>query len=155
MCIRQFVGFSLFSTVISSEEIALKLGLEPDHFLVRGSKRSDPPVPVEHVWEVRCDEPELRIDEQADRVFQRIRPHTDSMRDLVATSPVGAILSIFRDFDADDGEDKALTESITPGGEVPTKLAGQHQLLGWHLDAEILAFLVSVGADIDCDEYGE
>lgn len=155
MRIRQFVGFSLFSTVISAEEIAFRLGIESDHFLVRGSKRSDPPVPVEHVWEVRCDEPGLGIDEQVDRVFQRIRPHADSIRALVATSPVGAVLSIFRDFDADDGEDEVLTESTTPGGGKLTKLAGQHQLLGWHLDAEFLAFLVTVGADIDGDEYGE
>lgn len=155
MRIRQSVAFSLFSTVISSEEIAFRLRVEPDRFLVRGSKRFNPPAPVEHLWQMRCDEPGLGIDEQADRVFQRISPHADTIRELVATSPVGAVLSIFRDFDADDGEREVLSDSVTPGGETLTKLAGQHQLLGWHLDAEFLAFLVTVGADIDCDEYGQ
>lgn len=153
--IRQFVGFSLSSAVLSPEEITAELGLEPDRCLVRGSKRSDPPVPVGHVWEVRCDERGLRIDEQADRVFRRIRPHADSIRELIATSPVGAVLSICRDFEADDGEEELLAEVAGPDGDTLTKLAGQHQLLGWHLDVAFLAFLVTVGADIDCDEYGE
>ena len=32
-------------------------------------------------------------------------------------------------------------------------LPGQHHLLGWQLDAQVLAFLVAVGAELDVDEY--
>jgi hypothetical protein len=34
------------------------------------------------------------------------------------------------------------------------KLPGQHQLLGWHLGTEDLAFLASISAVLDVDEYG-
>jgi hypothetical protein len=34
------------------------------------------------------------------------------------------------------------------------KPAGQHHLLGWHLDAEVIRFLAGVKADFDVDEYG-
>ncbi len=35
-----------------------------------------------------------------------------------------------------------------------TRLAGQHQLLGWGLSADDLGFLTRVRATIDVDEYG-
>lgn len=45
-------------------------------------------------------------------------------------------------------------EIVTPDGEILTKLPGQHQLLGWGLEPADLAFLVRIGASLDCDEYG-
>jgi hypothetical protein len=41
---------------------------------------------------------------------------------------------------------------VTPDGL--EKLAGQHQLLGSHLNREVLDFLTEVGAELDADEYG-
>lgn len=34
------------------------------------------------------------------------------------------------------------------------RLTGRHQLLGWHLPFDDLAFLTSPRADLDVDEYG-
>ncbi|GAA4261079.1 hypothetical protein GCM10022255_092280 [Dactylosporangium darangshiense] len=39
-------------------------------------------------------------------------------------------------------------------GMVLAALPGQHHLLGWHITAADLAFLVSIHADLDVDEYG-
>jgi hypothetical protein len=52
--------------------------------------------------------------------------------------------------DDDEGEEEGEI-TVT---EVGTKLPGQHQLLGWHLATDVLAFVVDVGAEIDVDEYG-
>jgi hypothetical protein len=49
-----------------------------------------------------------------------------------------------------DGEDEELT--ITASGL--EKLRGQHQLLGWGLDASTLGFLVDVRAELVFGEYG-
>jgi hypothetical protein len=60
------------------------------------------------------------------------------------------MLQLVRHFDDDDGEEEELSVSDAP----LQKLAGQHQLLGWHLDSDVLGFLARVGAEIDADEYG-
>jgi hypothetical protein len=49
-----------------------------------------------------------------------------------------------------EGEEEELT--ITAGGL--EKLPGQHQLLGWVLDAGALRFLVDVRAELAFDEHG-
>lgn len=61
-----------------------------------------------------------------------------------------ATLQIVRYFEDEDGEDEDLRETV-PGLE---RLSGQHQLLGWHMEPKIIAFLADVGAEIDVDEYG-
>ncbi|WP_157429031.1 DUF4279 domain-containing protein [Agromyces salentinus] len=153
--IRQFVDFSLYSKTISAVAITDALGVEPDRSSVRGSKRDNPPVPVEHLWGLRCDEPGLTGDHQVERVIHRVRPLADRIRELVTSTDVSAQLGIVRYFDAEDGEQENLDDAVCPTGDVLTKLAGQHQLLGWHLEAETLALLASLGAGIDCDEYGD
>jgi len=59
-------------------------------------------------------------------------------------------LSVDCYLDDDDGEE----EELSPADAPLQKLAGQHQLLGWHLDADSISFLARVGAEIDADEYG-
>jgi hypothetical protein len=62
----------------------------------------------------------------------------------------GCYLQLVRQFDDDEGEE----EELSPPDAPLQKLAGQHQLLGWHLEADSVGFLARVGAEIDCDEYG-
>jgi hypothetical protein len=152
--IRQYVYFRLRSEVVTADAITDALGVDPDRTSVRGSKRIDPPIPATHSWQLRCDQSGLTVDEQIDRVVHRLLPVEARIRELVATADVDAVLQIVRDFDAEDGEHEILDTTVAPTGAMLTKLAGQHQLLGWHLDARTLTFLSSIGADIDCDEYG-
>lgn len=154
MRIRQYVYFRLASDVVSAAEITEAVGADPDEFSVRGSKRTDPPRPASHSWELHCDQPGLTIDDQIQDVVQRVRPLADKIRELTARTDVVAVIQVVRDFDAEDGEEESHDDLVLPTGERFTTLLGQHQLLGWHLDADTLAFLARVGADIDCDEYG-
>ena len=152
--IRQYVYFSLFSEIVTAAAISEALGIYPDKVSVRGSKRINPPVPVTHSWDLRSDEPGLTVDDQIERVIHRLRPLEDQIREILASSDTKAKLQIVRYFDAEDGEQEILDDVVSQSGEVLTKLAGQHQLLGWHLDVRTLTFLSGIGADIDCDEYG-
>ena len=152
--IRQYVYFRLFSEVVTADAITEVLGVDPDTVSVRGSKQINPPVPVTHSWQLRSDQPGLTVDDQIEQLVHRLHPLEGRIRELVATTDVEAVLQIVRHFDAEDGEQEILDAVGSPTGEVLTKLAGQHQLLGWHLDAQTLTFLSSIGADIDCDEYG-
>jgi hypothetical protein len=43
---------------------------------------------------------------------------------------------------------------VTNEGHVLHRLPGQHHLLGWHRAVEDLAFLASIPADVDVNEYG-
>ncbi|MFE6734995.1 DUF4279 domain-containing protein [Microbacterium sp. NPDC057650] len=149
--IRQKVCFSLSSDPISTATITGALRTEPDEFSVRGSRQSVPPRPVQHSWKLCCSTAGLTVDDQIDHVVRRLRPLAEQIRELIADAPIEAVLQIVRDFDAEDGEEENLRVS---DGDMLRPLAGQHQLLGWHLSAETLSFLAHLGADIDCDEYG-
>jgi hypothetical protein len=151
MKIRQHAYFAISSEALKASEITRRVGLAPDQATLRASRMQDPPRPRFHIWEVRCDEPGLPVDAQIDRVIKRLLPVRAAVRDLVATvDDAAAWLQVVRYFDVEDGEEEKIT--VTPEGLV--KLSGQHQLLGWHLDHDVLAFLVDVGAEFSADEYG-
>jgi hypothetical protein len=136
--------------------MAARLGLEPDEVSVRGSRMAAPPRPVSHAWRIVCRERGLTVDQQIGRIMQRLRPHQDQIvamsQALTSESPRhgGAVLRVVRYFDDADGED----EELSPPGAALQKLAGQHQLLGWTLEREVLEFLLATGAYLDVDEYG-
>ncbi|MBA3509481.1 MAG: DUF4279 domain-containing protein [Thermoleophilaceae bacterium] len=50
---------------------------------VRGSRTASPPRPVEHAWEVRCDERGLTVDEQVDKIVARLSPYRPAIRKVV------------------------------------------------------------------------
>jgi Domain of unknown function (DUF4279) len=150
MKIKQYVYFGISSEVLTGEMIAERIGLEPDKTMVRASRTEDPPRPKRHKWELGSYEPGLDISGHVSRVLARVEPARDAIRALVDEGEVQAWLQLVRTFGADDGEEEIIDE--TPEGLV--KLSGQHQLLGWHLHRNVLAFLDHVGAEIDADEYG-
>lgn len=156
MRVGQFAYFALMSPSVSAEEMAARLRLEPDEVSIRGSRTPAPPRPVAHAWKIVCGERGLTVDEQVGQIMRRLRPHRDSIaalsRELAARDPgqAGAVLEVVRDFDDPDGEE----EELSPPDAELQKLPGQHQLLGWSLDHEVLEFLVVTGAHLDVDEYG-
>ena len=126
-----------------------RLGLEPDEVMVRGSRTADPPRPVSHAWTLICDTPGVQAGDQVAHILDRLAPHATALEALTTelhrTSTGSAILQIVRYFDTDEHD--AL-------GTVRQKsLADSHQLLGWHLDADVIAFVHRTRAAIDVDEY--
>jgi hypothetical protein len=151
--IRQYVYFSVYSETATADEIAAYLGLAPDRTIVRGSRSDDPPRPPQHGWQLVCDSAGLRIDEQVGSVLDRLRTIEDRLLTIggdLLGQVGGCNLQLVRYFDDDEGEE----EELSPPNAPLQKLAGQHQLLGWHLERDSLQFLARVGAEIDADEYG-
>lgn len=150
--VSQYVYFALSSRDITAADIEARLGLKPDEITVRGSRTAGPrPVPVLHSWKIVCREPGLCIDEQIDRVLERLAPHAEAVaalaRRLDAEDPQGpsAVLEVVRYFNREPG----------PQGQ-PASAGGQPEsqdLLGWHLGRDVLDFLHRTGAVLDIDEY--
>jgi hypothetical protein len=150
--IRQYAYFAVFSESMPATEITARLMIEPDKVMIRGSRRAEPPAPVVHKWKVICDDRGMTVDEQVRKVVDRVRPRQAAIAELTREPDArcGAVLEVVRYFDAENGEE----EELSPPDAQLQKLPGQHQLLGWHLDRDILAFLIAVNAEIDVDEYG-
>jgi Domain of unknown function (DUF4279) len=147
--IRQYVHFAIFSDTLTGADIANLVGLEPDRITVRGSRRTDPPIPRSHCWEVVCESKGMPIDEQVEAVLERLRPIESALADVTTSPNCTAVLQLVRYFDHEDGE----PEEVSDPTDRLQKLPGQHQLLGWCLPHKDLAFLVRLGASIDADEY--
>jgi len=155
MRVHQYVYFSLRSDHVPAHEIAKRLGIEADEILVKASKRENPPVPRVHAWKVVCRDRGLTVDEQIDRVIDRLEPFVDEIAALVreidaSEEGVTAVLQVVRYFNDDDGE-----EYSRPERRDLIRSPGQHRRLGWHLDRRVLEFLHCTGAVLDVDEYGE
>ncbi|MBO0878343.1 MAG: DUF4279 domain-containing protein, partial [Pseudonocardia sp.] len=142
----------MFSESMRATEITARLMIEPDRVATRGSRVAEPPRPVYHSWEVVCDGRGMAVDEQVRKVVDRVRPRRAAIAELTQEPDAccGAVLAVVRHFDDEDGEE----EELSPPDAPLQKLSGQHQLLGWHLDRDILDFLFAVNAEIDVDEYG-
>jgi hypothetical protein len=156
MRVQQYVYFALRSVEMSAAEMTVRLGLEPDEAVVRGSRQTAPVLlPAAHCWRVVCRKPGLRIDEQVDAVIDRLFAHADRLGELAAElerldrGTGASCLQVVRVFEHPEGEDEDLTSPV----EGMQKLPGQHQLLGWHLDARTLEFLRRTRAELDADEY--
>ena len=127
----RLVSFSISSTSVTAAAVAETLGLEPDSRSVRGSRNLDLPSPRNHVWRIIDDSGKRHIDDQAHAIVGRLRPHVEGLQRLSAHDEVQLGMSLLRELG-----------STTPRADI-----------GWHLDQDVLAFLVAVGADLDCDEY--
>jgi hypothetical protein len=153
MRIRQHVAFVVSSTTITAASVATRVGLAPDAATVRGAKRAAPPAPIQHSWRLECREPGRTIDEQIGLVLARVRPIAGRLRELLNNTDAAATLQVVRYFNDDEGEEEILSVTEAPDGTLLTKLPGQHQLLGWHLEPEALDLLCSLRVSLDVDEY--
>jgi hypothetical protein len=151
MRIRQYAYFALFSRLTSAEQITARLGIEPDEITVRGSRRAEPAIPVNHSWDIVCREPDLSVDEQVSRVLDRLRDHVDGIAELAQCLRTedpehgGAVLEVVRYLN-DDEDDGSAPADHPDAPEAPN-------LLGWHLGRDVLDFLTTTGAVLDVDEY--
>lgn len=152
MFISQYVYFAFSSRTMSAAEMTAALGLEPDEFKVRGSRIAQPkPVPATHSWKIVCREPGLRVDEQAERIVQRLSPHLEAIAALARQlhtehhQAPSAVLEVVRQFNDLEGQDRLAS--------APLDIADPPGLLGWHLGRDVLNFLHAAGAVLDVDEY--
>ncbi|MFI6867210.1 DUF4279 domain-containing protein [Nocardia sp. NPDC050406] len=141
MPVSQYAYFALMSEHTSAETIAAEVDLAPDEVWVRGSRRTEPRVvPRIHAWKLVCLDSGLRVDEQIERIVDRLRPRTERIatcaRRLEAEGG-WATLNVVRSFG--DPDDRAPTDAPN--------------LFGWHLNREVMEFLLAVGAELDVDEY--
>lgn len=158
MRLSQYCYFAIHSIVMTAEAMAREIGLPADETKVRGSRSAEPPRPVTHVWRLNALDQNAPLDEQITQLVARLRPVMATLAPLCERllhdadegSSAGAVFQVVRQFDDPDGVDEV--GAIAPGGFL--KLRGQHQLLGWHLDRDVLEFIVSLHADVDVDEYG-
>ncbi|PZF86781.1 DUF4279 domain-containing protein [Micromonospora deserti] len=155
MIISQYAYFALSSDRVSAAEITARLGIEPDEIVVRGSRLASPARPASHRWKITCREPGLMVDEPINRIVDRLFGHAERIGELAAEldnidgGPGASVLQVVRVFEHPDGEEEDLTGPV----EGLEKVAGQHQLLGWHVDARVLEFLRLTRAELDVDEY--
>ncbi|MGW4379244.1 DUF4279 domain-containing protein [Kitasatospora sp. NPDC004531] len=144
MPVHQYAYFALFSPHVSADEMTSRLGIAPDEVSVRGSRLAEPrAIPVHHSWKAVCRDPGLCVDEQIARILDRLRPHAAGLAGLagqLAADGGGAVLQVVRYF---NDSDRAAAPARP---DAPN-------LLGWHLDREVLDFLTAVGAELDVDEY--
>ena len=159
MRILQHASFAIFSDQVTASDVTARLGVEPDEFMVRGSRSSDPEIPRRHMWKIRCDQPGKSVDEQIAVVMGRLTPHQEAITQLLRSIDkegpgCGGVLRVVRYFDDEDGAEESPRSVVLEDGEELERLPGQHQLLGWHLDSDVISFLHAVGADLDVDEYG-
>ncbi|MEY9863994.1 hypothetical protein ABH935_009648 [Catenulispora sp. GAS73] len=152
MLISQYAYFGLSSLVIPAAEMTAILGIAPDEISVRGSRRGEPrPHPPLHRWKIVCREPAMSVDQQVERIMERLAPHGDAIAALARRLDAedgdqsGAVLEIVRKFNHDEGQDRLAS--------TPPELIDGHDLLGWHLDRAVLEFLQATGAVLDVDEY--
>jgi hypothetical protein len=143
--LSQYAYFAITSTALDPDQITARLGVAPDKVRIRGSKQAEPPVPRTHSWQLHADGTG-RLDEQLATLVARLRPIQDPIRQLIAEGNLG-YLQVVRNFG--EGEPEAHPEL----GPLRV-LSGQHQLLGWHLDRTLIAFLAETGLVLDVDEYG-
>ncbi|MFD5145645.1 DUF4279 domain-containing protein [Streptomyces sp. NPDC058401] len=153
MPLHQYVYFALSSRLIAAQEITDALGIEPDETKVlnRRGLPVDPAKPFWQVWKVVCREPGLCVDEQIAHVLDRLRPQTGRIAELMKQynsaddeeeRGLEAVLEVVRYFN-DDRQDEA--------GQPHER--DEHNLFGWALDREAIAFLAATGAYLDVDEY--
>lgn len=151
----QKVYFRLASESVTAGAISAALGIKADRYTVRGSRQESPqPIPVSHSWTVHSQDTSQPLDAQASSVLDRIAHVADTVRAMVVRGDVSASLVFVRYFNDSDGEDENLEPVVAPDGAIFEAIAGQHQLLGWHLETDQLALLAHMRATIDADEYG-
>ncbi|MEZ0112822.1 hypothetical protein ABH920_006846 [Catenulispora sp. EB89] len=152
MLISQYAYFGLFSRATPAAAMTAALGIDPDEIDVRGSRRGEPrPRPAFHGWRIVCRDPAMSVDQQVERIMERLAPHVGTIAaltrqlDAQGGKDTSAVLEIVRKFNHDEGQDRLAS--------TPPEMIDGHDLLGWHLDRTVLEFLQATGAVLDVDEY--
>lgn len=150
---RQHASFVVQSDVRHPDEISELFQFEPDVSKAKGSSNKARQVPRTHLWEVKAEGTSAPVDAQIREIISRLGPIADRILRLVEDGTCKAVLRVSRHFNDPDGEEEHH-DPIISGHGILRILSGQHQLLGWLVDREIIDFLVATGAVITVDEYG-
>lgn len=155
MQVRQYAYFGISSSTITPEDITAAVGLQPDRARPMGSRsEGPPPFPRFHLWDLRSECPDTAdLNAHFTSIVSRLRGSEDRIRAFLASADGDGQITVVRKFDPGP-EDQAIIE---PGRLVDglERLRGQHPLLGFHLDADVLNLAVRLGVEIDFDEYGD
>jgi hypothetical protein len=91
------------------------------------------------------------VDNLVRELVDVFEPLSDRLRQLTADGASWIVIRIVRSFDDPDGVEDDDGGPDLPGNIV--RLGGQHQLVGFHLDEQLMARLVALGCALDFDEY--
>jgi hypothetical protein len=123
--------FAVSSDVLSPDEMADRIGVEPSSVTVKASKRLDPPVPKDNAWQIDSGlEPGAPLWRHLEALRELVAPASGKIAELCQGEPI-AVLGIVRKF----------------------SLADKEADLGFWLDEPWLAILRQTGAVLDVDEY--
>jgi hypothetical protein len=154
MRVRQWAEFGFSSETVEAHIITGMMGVEPDQFSVRGSRAQTPqPLPRFHGWLLRSGPPEQRdVDHLLGVLMQRVGPLEGAIREVLNLPDVRGGLQVVRQFEEGPEESSVVDPVRTVGGL--ERLGGQHPLLGFALDSEVLAFAARLQLTMSFDEYG-
>lgn len=151
MRVHQYAHFTIGSDVFNPDQITAALLIEPTKTSWRGSRSTDPMIPRTNLWRYRASG-ETGVDDLIRELVALFEPLSDRLLALTTDEASWIEIGIMRSFDDPDGvEDDGGT------GDLPenlVRLDGQHQLLGFHLDTELMSRLLALGCSLDFDEYG-
>ena len=147
--LKQYVYIAVESETLSCHEIEADLGIVADAHKVLGTRghQLDPSRPIVNSWQLTHKE-NIAVDEQIEILINRLSPSKEQLIKLVNAKQVEVRLEVVRYFDHSKGEREFIDEEANF-----IKLPGQHQLLGWYISSANIAFLASIEADLDVDEY--
>ena len=141
MLLKHYVHLTIYSTALTADQIAARLGVDADDSLVMGSQRSAPAIPKANAWTLYSSRDNPDLSEQIVDLLDRIGAIEQQVGDLVSDlgdrEASGVVLSIVRKYD--------LPRGWNPSVE-PT--AG-----GWGITERHVRLLGRIGALIEVDEY--
>jgi len=151
MKIYQYADFVVKSDSLSPDDITGALLLEPSSVSWRGARSKEPMMPRTNVWcrravGVGC------VDDLVRELVELIEPRAAKLGSLTEDGVATATISLMRSFGDDDGVEEDEGDLGLPENLV--RLPGQHQLLGFHLDVDLMKRLVALSCSVDFDEYG-
>lgn len=151
MKIYQYADFVVKSDSLSPDDITGALLLEPSSVSWRGARSKEPMMPRTNVWcrravGVGC------VDDLVRELVELLEPRAAKLGSLTVDGAATATISLMRSFGDDDGVEEDEGDLGLPENLV--RLPGQHQLLGFHLDVDLMKRLVALSCSVDFDEYG-
>ena len=156
MKVRQYVYLGMLSETVDPGQISHRLGLVPDEIRLRGSRHPGPPsVPRTHIWQlnsgvVRDDVP---LNDHFEALLARLAGSASRVRALLDEGAVDGVIRVVRRFDPGPED----VEIVKPGRQVGNleKVGGQHPLVGFGIDAELLKYAAEANLVFDFDEYAD
>ena len=156
MKVRQYVYLGITSDAVDPGIISERMGLMPDEVKLQGSRhQGPPPIPRTHLWRLNSGaaSDELPLDDHFKSLRVRLGDSAVRLRDLISTQDVSAVVQVVRYFEPGP-EDRHISE---PGryGEGYERLRGQHPLVGFDIEPDLVAYAAEAGIGFDFDEYGD